>query len=212
MVVNKHFLDELSKVNDRDKAFKDTKNGGDVAFRLGFKYKDKDSKEVIAKDRWQSYTLATMLQNPDKGMQEEIYKTMVVAKKLGLFSGEESRWDEPISKAEGILLMVSTHLAKNDLHGYLSTAEYGKINVDKFKTATDKEVVLGVNNDGKKYGEDWVEADFNIESADPNKELPDGITLLDAKEMIEWDCILQPKNIIYLQNTHLESLGARLHI
>ncbi len=132
MVVNKHFPKELAKVNGEEKAFKDTKNGGDVARTLGFKYKDKETKEIIPKDRWQMYTLATMLQHPNKGMQEEIYNAMVVAKKLGLIPGEESRWDEPISKAEGIQLVMNTHLAKNKIYGYLSEVEYGKINPDKF--------------------------------------------------------------------------------
>jgi hypothetical protein len=119
MIVNKHFPEELAKVTGKEQAFKDTKNAGDLALKAGFKYKDKETKEIIGKDRWQAYTLAYMLQNPDKGMQEDLYKAMVVAKQLNLIPGDESRWDEPISKAEAIQLVVNTHLAKNSLYGYL---------------------------------------------------------------------------------------------
>ncbi|MBU3207887.1 hypothetical protein KPL33_13040 [Clostridium algidicarnis] len=179
MLVNKHFKDEMSKVTGKEKAFKDNKNAGDLALKAGFKYKDKESKEIVAKGRWQSYTLAYMLKNNNKGMQEEVYKAMVVAKNLGLLTSEESRWDEPLSKSESIMLIANTQLAKNKAYGYLSEEEYGKINLDKFKVSTGKPEVLGVTEEGLEYGKDWIETEGA--PSDPNKVLSVGITLWDAK-------------------------------
>ncbi|MBM7854135.1 hypothetical protein JOC37_000507 [Desulfohalotomaculum tongense] len=193
MMVNKHFPDELAKVKGTEKAFKDTRNGGDIALYLGFKYKDKKTKEIIAKDRWQAYTLATMLRNPDMKMQEELYKAMVAAKKLNLIPGEESRWDEPLNRAEAIQLIMNTHLAKNKLYGYLSDVEFGKMNIDQNTTdQTDDttgqintDEVLGETEDGRKYGDGWEEIPTSIVPADPNKKLKSGITLWEAKVLIK---------------------------
>ncbi|MFA9397397.1 MAG: hypothetical protein ACERKV_03910 [Clostridiaceae bacterium] len=172
MIVNENFPDELAKISGKEKAFSDTKNCGDLALKADFKYKDKDTKEVIGKERWQSYTLAYMLQNPDDGMQEELYNAMVVAKNLKLISGDESRWDEPISKAESIMLIVNTQLAKNKLYGYLSEAEYGEINVDKFTTGmADKDKAVNLST--------------SQGPADPDKVLSSGLTLYEAKIIID---------------------------
>lgn len=184
LIVNKHFKEEIAKVGRNDKAFSDTKNGGDLALKLGFKAKDKETKAIVNKDRWQSYTLACMFQNPDGGMQEEIYKTMVVAKNLGLVQGDTVRWDEPISKAEAIQLIVNTHLAKNTLYGYLSEVEYGKINVDKFKVNTTQEE-LGVTEDGMSFGDGWVEAYEGMIPIDGSTTVNGGKTLLEVKADFE---------------------------
>lgn len=176
MMVNKHFPDELAKVTGKEDAYKDTKNAGDLAYKLGFKYKDKETKEIKEKDRWQAYTLAVMVQEPKDGMQEELYKAMVVAKKLGLLAGEESRWNEAISKAEAIQLIINTHLAKNELYGYLSEVEYGKINKDKFEVSTEE---TGETEEIKEQAE--------LFPADPNKVLSSGLTLWEFKAMLDDD-------------------------
>lgn len=181
MIVNANFPDKLAKVTGKEPAFSDTKNAGDLALKAGFKTKDPTTKEIVGKDKWQAYTLAYMLQNPDQGMQEELYKAMVVAKQLGLISGTDSRWDEPISKSEAIQLVVNTELAKNTAYGYLSTVEYGNVNAAKFNVASDGHEVLGVDNKGLSYGSDWTEVPAAQVPADPNKELISGITLQQAK-------------------------------
>lgn len=185
MMVNKHFPEELAKVTGKEQAFKDTKNAGDLALKVGFKYKDKETKEILGKDRWQAYTLAYMIQNPDKGLQDELYKAMVVAKQAGLISGDESRWDEPISKAEAIQLVINTHLAKNNLYGYLSKVEYGKNDLSKFTVESeDPYKVIGVDEEGMKYGKDWVQVPKEQFKLDPNTKLENGLTLAQAKQLI----------------------------
>ena len=179
MMVNKHFSDQLVNVTGKEKAYSDTKNAGDLALKAGFKVRDKDTKEVIAKDRWQSYTLAQMMINPDKGMQEDLYKTMVVAKNLGLISGEKSRWDEPISKSEALMLVVNTHLAKNSLYGFKSEVEYGTMEENSLTiTQEGSEFVIdGINDEGYAYGVGWVESTPGLFETDPYDVTKTGRTL-----------------------------------
>ncbi len=114
-------------------------------------------------------------------MQQELYKSMVVAKQLGLISETNSRWDEPISKAEGIMLIVNANLAKDKINGYLSTVEYGNINLNKFNVAYSDPEVLGTTDQGMKYGAGWIQVPTSIVASDPVKKLSSGITLWDAK-------------------------------
>lgn len=185
LVVNTNFADKLGAVTGKEKSYSDCKNAGDLANDAGFKAKNKDTKEIMGKDRWQLYTLAYMLQHPDKGMEQELYKSMVVAKQLGLIDGDTSRWDEPISKSEAIDLVVYVQLAKNKVYGYLSTVEYGKINKAKFNVSTEERVVTGVDANGMKYGSDWTEVPLAMIPVDPNKKLSSGMSLQDAKRMID---------------------------
>lgn len=141
-IVTSQFSKELADVREAGGKVKcgytDVKNGGNIALKQGFQYKDKTTKQLVGKDRWQTFTLYRVVQNPDKGLQTELHDAMVVASNLGLLGNGaiESRWDEPLSKAEAIQLMIDTFEAKNDLYGYQSTAEYGKVNKDKFKDAS----------------------------------------------------------------------------
>ncbi len=208
MIVNKHFTQELAKVTGREQAFKDTKNAGDIALKLGFK--EKINGEIIGKDRWQAYILAVSVQHPDKGLQEELYKAMVVAKNLNLINGSESRWDEPISKAEAIQLVVNTHLAKNSLYGYLSEVEYGRMNTSKFNTASENAFeVIGVDDEGFAYGKDWTEVPESIAPADPSKLLDNGLTLGEVKRAIDMQREHYKKNGYSESeiNKHLEELA-----
>ncbi|WP_161938392.1 hypothetical protein, partial [Clostridium tepidiprofundi] len=175
LVVNKFFKDELKEVSPTDKAFKDTENAHDLALEVGFKYKD-DTGKIKTKDRWQSYTLAYMIQNPEEGMQEDLYKAMVVARKLGLlnytlndlnlshykkadlFSQDDdiSDWDKPLSKKDAIHLMINTEIALNFTQGkYKTTKEFGKMQPN------DKVSLIGNHtepNTGIHYGDNWVDA------------------------------------------------------
>lgn len=167
MVVNKYFMGRFAGVKDKDKAFKDNKNAGDLALKLKFK----DKNNVAGKERWQSYTLAYMIQNQKDGMQEELYKSMVVAKDLGLIDEENSRWDEPISKSEAIQLVVDSHLARNDIAGYLSKVEYGELNLDKFMIfKEDGNHILGLDEDGLQLGR----PPKKVESTGKSEEKPAG--------------------------------------
>lgn len=184
MLVNKLMPDQLEKVSGTDKAYRDCKNAGDLALKAGFKDKNSDG-TITSKDRWQSYTLAYMMQHPEDGMQEELYKAMVVAKNNNLISESDSRWDEPISQAEAVNMLVSAGLAQNNLYGYTSEAEYGKINANKFTISTEEQVVKGYNADGTAYGDGWAEPSAEEKTSDPNKVLSSGLTLFEAGQQIK---------------------------
>lgn len=201
LMVNKHFPEELKKVTGKEKAFRDTKNGGDIALKAKFKEKDKETKQIIEKDRWQTYTLEVMFRLGKKDMQEELYKAMVVAKQLELIPGEDSRWDEGLTRAEAIQLVIDTHLAKNKLYGYVTEDEHGKMNLDKFTIATggtgefievekndgsiEKLEILGRTSDGIEFGEGWTEAEELGEPIDGNTVLRSGERIGDVKILLE---------------------------
>ena len=118
-----------------------------------------------------------MIAKEDVGMQEELYKAMVVAKKLGLIEGNESRWDEPLNRAEAINLIIKVHLAKNEIYGYLTDVEYGEIDESKVEIIGEVEElgpVLGEDELGK-YGENWAEDPEEFVQPNPNKKLSSGL-------------------------------------
>lgn len=181
LVVNKYFPDLLDNefISIFNKGFSDTKNAGDLAKRLGLK------KNGVGKEKWQAYTLAYMLKHPDEGMQEELYRSMVVAKRLGLIAGEESRWDEAITKEEAIKLILNAHLARNDTSGFLTSVEYGKMNAGKFTVAYSEDKVLGYTEDGYAYGENWIEVPSGVSIIDPYQKVSGGLKLVEVKQMIK---------------------------
>ena len=164
MVVSNLFPEELAKVQDSDKSYEDIKNAGDLALKAGFKEQLKDgSKGIVEKDRWQAYSLAYSLQNPQKGVQRELYRASVVAHRLGLFPGEEMRWDESISKAEALQLLINSYEAQNTLYGYLTEAENGKI-VNNFQVQQPGAGEIDAN--GGKAAEENMELVFNPNTLD----------------------------------------------
>ena len=164
MVVSNLFPEELAKVQDSDKSYEDIKNAGDLALKAGFKEQLKDgSKGIVEKDRWQAYSLAYSLQNPQKGVQRELYRASVVAHRLGLFPGEEMRWDESISKAEALQLLINAYEAQNTLYGYLTEAENGKI-VNNFQVQQPGAGEIDAN--GGKAAEENMELVFNPNTLD----------------------------------------------
>ena len=159
MVVSSLFPEELSKVHDSDKSYIDIKNAGDLALKAGFKERLKDgSKAIVEKDRWQAYSLAYSLQNPQKGVQRELYRATVVAHRLGLLPGEEMRWDESISKVEALQLLIDAYEAQNTLYGYLTEAENGKI-VNNFQVQ--QPGAGGIDANGGEAAEDNIEWVYN---------------------------------------------------
>ena len=176
-MVNRHFPEQLAASEGAGATgLSDTKDAGDLALRLGFK--TREGGEVVEKDRWQAFTLAYMLRYPDKGLQGELYRSLAVARELGLIipgDGNTSRWDEPITRTEALSLVVNTHLKKNELFGFLSSTEFGKMDLHVVERPVQHvEPVEPVD------GEDEVSDSAEMADAapvDPNKVLPSGYTL-----------------------------------
>lgn len=114
-IVQALFSDEYDVATEKMRCYADAKSGGDLTKKLGF----------AGKQRAESYTLAYMLKNPDKGLQEELYRALVVAKEQGIITSNESRWDEPLTREEALDMIVNGLIAKSRLTGYVINTEYG---------------------------------------------------------------------------------------
>lgn len=97
LLMNRYFGSELSNVDVKGAALSDCKDGGSIA----------DKQQFSGKDYAKSYELTYALQNPDKGVPTDIYKAIVLANQKGIM-GNETRWDEAITKAEAIEMLVET--------------------------------------------------------------------------------------------------------
>lgn len=114
-IVQALFSNEYDVATEKMRCYEDAKSGGDLTEKLGFN----------GKQRAESYTIAYMLRNPDKGLQSELYRALVVAKEQGIITSNESRWDEPLTKGEALEMLVNALVAKSSLSGYAVNKEYG---------------------------------------------------------------------------------------
>lgn len=122
MVVNALFPDELNTLTGKEKCYSDVRLQKNMLEKL----------KIESNQPWQRYVLAYSVQNPDKGIHENLYNSLVVAYKLGLCDTEkELRWDEPISKYESLELLAKAFQAQNSLYGYLTEVENGTV-IDNF--------------------------------------------------------------------------------
>lgn len=95
-LVQMFYADEYEKVDvKKDKAYKDTKNGGNLAEKYKFEggYCPK------------LFTLYKALE--DNKLPEDLYKAMVVAKRHGIIKGDESKWNEAVTKADTIEMLLN---------------------------------------------------------------------------------------------------------
>jgi hypothetical protein len=92
LLVNTFYTEDMEKVEISEDEFSDCSNGGDMG---------------ISSDTEQEHSqiLKAMLENPDNGVDESIYKALVVAKEQGMID-EESNWDLGITKAEFMDMLV----------------------------------------------------------------------------------------------------------
>lgn len=84
----------------------DCKDGGDIA-----------KKQKFSGDYADSYELNYAIQHADSGAPTKLYKAMVYAKSNGII-GEETRWDEAVTKTEAIELLVNTLNAYTTKNGF----------------------------------------------------------------------------------------------
>lgn len=100
-------------------SLKDCTNAGDLSAEL----------KIADADRCNAYTLSHSLQNVDKGVTEELYKSLVMAVEKGIIA-PETRWNEGITKAEAIEIVVNAFNQYYEDNGYLvNSAEKGSTQV-----------------------------------------------------------------------------------
>lgn len=101
LIVNHYFKSDLASVDVSTATFTDAKDGGDIATAQKF------IENGTEKDYCRDYELVYATQNPDKGLPTDLYKALVVAQNRGLITpNTDTRWDEGITKAEALQLLV----------------------------------------------------------------------------------------------------------
>jgi hypothetical protein len=113
MIVQRYFKEDYDNVTVKESSFTDCKNAGDIGvknnFENGYAY--------------QLYELEYCLQNSSKGVTEELYKALVVAKNKGIISSD-TRWNSGINGGELLTMLITTYQVVNG-DNYLVNAKTG---------------------------------------------------------------------------------------
>lgn len=145
MLAKTYYSDEMDAATKKSKTYSDVKDAGNMA----------EKAETTGKKQYKAANLAYMVENPKDGLDEDLYKAMVVAYNHGFFGNtSESRWDEPITKEEALQAFVNVY---TDL-GTTIKCQNGK---SKSVSAAD----IDVNNVTEAYtyeinGKEYTAADF----------------------------------------------------
>ena len=166
LVMNEVYgVDAVQSFDTTSASLKDCTNAGDLSAEL----------KIAGSDRCNAYTLKHSLDNVDKGVTEELYKSLVMAVEKGIIT-PETRWNEGITKAEAISIIVNAFNQYYEDNGYLLN------NADKGSTQ-----VLEAQAE-----ELWNKQDANDMSvtkeqfiADYIKEISGGMTPEEFEESIE---------------------------
>lgn len=114
MIVQRFYADEYNSLTGKETGLSDCKNAGRVADKNGFT-------DGYA---WQAYELEYCLQNPDKGLTEDLYKALIVAKNHNIISSE-SRWSSGILGGELIQMLIDAYDGLYADNQYLANAKVG---------------------------------------------------------------------------------------
>lgn len=107
--------DEVQNYDTSKTTLKDCTNAGNLSEEL----------KIADSDRCNGYTLKYSLENVDKGVTEELYKSIAMAADKGIIT-KETRWNEGITKSEAIEIVVNAFMQYYDEQGYLvNSAEKG---------------------------------------------------------------------------------------
>lgn len=145
MLAKTYYSDEMDAATKKSKTYSDVKDAGNMA----------EKADTTGKQQYKAANLAYMVENPKDGLDEDLYKAMVVAYNHGFFGNtSESRWDEPITKEEALQAFVNVY---TDL-GTTIKCQNGK---SKSVSAAD----IDVNNVTEAYtyeinGKEYTAADF----------------------------------------------------
>lgn len=102
MIASTYYPEELKSVDvsGKNEVYSDVKNAGDMAADA----------ETSGKDQYKAANLNYMVEHPSKGLDEELYKAMVVCYKHKVFGDiSNSRWDEPITKLEALQTLENVY-------------------------------------------------------------------------------------------------------
>lgn len=180
MLVSRYFADDLKDVDTKSVTFSDAKDGGDIAGEQKF---IEDTKE---KDYWKSYELAYVTQNPDGGLPTDLYKALVVAKNKGLI-GNETRWDEALTRSEAVEFIVGTLRLETGIDQFSAkqglvdgyeveiTTETEETTVDDGINSTHTDIILGDDEYKGDNGNDALQNNYNNLTEDRQAEVDEAL-------------------------------------
>lgn len=100
MLVKTYYADEMDSIESKAKTYSDVKNAGNMSEEAG----------TTDKKQYKAANLEYMVNNPRKGLDEDLYKAMVVAYNHNIFGNvTESRWNEPITKEEALQSFINVY-------------------------------------------------------------------------------------------------------
>ena len=111
LISNVFSAGRINSADIKKVTFNDCKNAGNIASQ------QKLNTEDIIKDYYESAELKYALDNPEKGCPEKMFKALVTAKELGII-GNDTRWDEAVTKEEAIQLYIDALQAYTKENGY----------------------------------------------------------------------------------------------
>ena len=103
LLMSRYFADELANVDIASAQLTDAKDGGDFIEKAQSQSKE----DITSKDYLKSYVLTYVITNPDEGVPTDMFKALVLAESKGIINSE-TRFDEGITKAEAVELLVNT--------------------------------------------------------------------------------------------------------
>lgn len=103
LLMSRYFADELANVDISTSELADAKDGGDFIEKAQAMSKE----DITSKDYLKSYVLTYVITNPGEGVPTDLYKALVLAESKGIIDAE-TRFDEGITKAEAIEMLVET--------------------------------------------------------------------------------------------------------
>lgn len=146
IIANIYYADELANIDTSGKntVYRDVRNAGNM------------SQETSTMEQYKAANMKYMLEHSWKGLDEELYKALVVCYNHNVFGSEsKSRWDEPITKFEALDALVNVY---TDI-GTTVDNLYGK----NQKVDVTEETKFSELNDGIIYtldGNEYVKSDF----------------------------------------------------
>lgn len=134
LLMSRYFADELANVDIASAQLTDAKDGGDFIEKAQSMSKE----DITSKDYLKSYVLTYVITNPDEGVPTDLYKALVLAESKGIITSE-TRFDEGITKAEAVEMLVETLMHETGINSF--NAKQGT--VEGYTSETEAEVLTG---------------------------------------------------------------------
>ena len=215
LVSNVFGADRISSADTKKASFNDCKDAGDIASKEKLTEDDKSS------DYYDSAELKFALSNPDGGCPTRMYQALVAAQELGII-GSDTRWDEGLTKAEGIQLYLDALQAYTKLNGYATdtvtgTGDTSGTVVEQQKPVEDSNGMTGENTDmtGDEYHEQLDKANEEANKADQNLNESTGIEIveeLDKTMYAQQNCNSRSGDGTNYDKVASIEKGAQLHV